>query len=394
VSSIFALSWSPDGRLLALQSEPLRSAAEGVWVVGVDGRGLRRVTRGGKNELVGWTPLAPARPPAAPLLPSERILDARTVATRRPVAALSADGSRVAVVVGRTAADCDHVVVWTPASRTLDRFRPPAPCREGGHDSGPSLYDVELAGSRAAWASYFGCGNSCEFTVTTATLAQRSPVDLASTSSNSSDANVDFHLGGAGDLLVFNDDSRLVRIGGGREQCEKGAGAVASICATLRVGAHACCVDSVVGGLIAIREAEAVAVLDAQGKLVRVFPFGPEEVSAARLDGNGLVVARAGVLELYDIATGAGLLQRPLPAGYRLSDVDGGIAVLRSDDNDTITLLRLQDGSSLTLMPGRRPRLADLEPDGLYYSYATADGGGRVVFLPRAEVLRKLGGGS
>jgi len=38
--------------------------------------------------------------------------------------------------------------------------------------------------------------------------------------------------------------------------------------------------------------------------------------------------------------------------------------------------------------------LADLEPPGLYYSYATEDGGGRVVFVPRAELLQQLGGDS
>ena len=75
--------------------------------------------------------------------------------------------------------------------------------------------------------------------------------------------------------------------------------------------------------------------------------------------------------------------------GHRLADVDGGIAVLRRAD--TVLLLRLGDGHSLTLAPGRGPVLADLEPPGLYYSYATGDGGGRVVFVPRSELLRQLG---
>jgi hypothetical protein len=35
---------------------------------------------------------------------------------------------------------------------------------------------------------------------------------------------------------------------------------------------------------------------------------------------------------------------------------------------------------------------AELEESGLYYAYATADGGGRVVFLPRSEVSSRLGG--
>jgi len=383
--SFSRLSWSPDSRLLALGSPD-------TWVVGVDGRGLRRVASG---VLAGWTPLAPARPPAAPMLPSERVLDARTVETRRPVVALSADGSRVAVIVGRTAADCDHVVVWTSATRDLDRFVSPAPCREGGHDSGPTLYAVALAGSRAAWASYFDCGNYChDVRVTTATLAQRSTVAVVSTSDQAG-SGIDFHLHGAGDLLVFNEGSGLVRIGSGHGNCPDGGGVplpAAAICTTLRDSSQACCVDSVVGALIALRESDAVAVLDGQGKLVRVFPFAAGEVGAARLDGGSLVVARAGVIEVYDAATGAAQLQRPLPSDYELADVDGGIAVLRQ--KNTIRLLKLSDGRSLTLTPGRGPVFADLEPPGLYYSYATGDGRGRLIFLPRTEVLRRIGAGS
>jgi hypothetical protein len=39
----------------------------------------------------------------------------------------------------------------------------------------------------------------------------------------------------------------------------------------------------------------------------------------------------------------------------------------------------------------RAPRFADLEDSGPYYSYAITGGDGRVVFLPRADVERKLG---
>src|SRR5207248_3370383 len=131
------------------------------------GRGLRRIVEGGNNRLVGWTRLAPVRPPAPPLLPSERVVGADTVETVRPVTDLSADGSRVAFAVASTAADCDHVVVWTPATQTLDRFRKPAPCKEG--NSAGAIYDVELAGSRVAWAVVTSCGNECEVELATAT---------------------------------------------------------------------------------------------------------------------------------------------------------------------------------------------------------------------------------
>jgi hypothetical protein len=84
------------------------------------------------------------------------------------------------------------------------------------------------------------------------------------------------------------------------------------------------------------------------------------------------------------------VLQRPLPARFRLVDVDGGIAVLLR--NNVVMLLRLEDGRSLTVTPGRSPVLGEIEAPGLYYSYGTKDGGGQVVFMPKAEILQKLGG--
>jgi hypothetical protein len=195
----------------------------------------------------------------------------------------------------------------------------------------------------------------------------------------------DYAVHGDGDLLVFDG---LMRVGGGHESCQPGF-EVATICATLRRGDYAGPIESVSGGFIATGGSDAVAVLDEHGGLVRVFRFHPADVSAARLDGGRLLVWRFGVLELYDVATGALQLSRPMPAGYRLTDVDGGIAVLLGTNR--IMLLRLDDGRSLTLTPGQEPTLADLEPPGLYYSYATGSGG-RVVFVSRAEIVRRLDG--
>src|SRR5207244_6997431 len=136
----------------------------------------------------------------------------------------------------------------------------------------------------------------------------------------------DYHLRGDGDLLVYSDGSTLARVGVGSAKCGDLA------CTTLRSerDGHVCCPDSVSGGLIALREPGSVTVLDDQGRLVRSFTFAPDDVSAARLDSGRLVVWRFGVLEEYDVATGARLLSRPMPAGYRLADVDGGIAALTS----------------------------------------------------------------
>jgi hypothetical protein len=125
-----------------------------------------------------------------------------------------------------------------------------------------------------------------------------------------------------------------------------------------------------------------VTVFDERGQLVRQFPFWPADVRAARLDGGRLVVWRFGVLEVYELATGVRVRSYPVPTGFRLADVDGGVAVLLG--GVAIKLLRLDDGVSRTITPGGAPVLADLEPPGLYYSYTTG-GGGRITLLPRSE---------
>jgi Tol biopolymer transport system component len=368
------LTWSPAGRLLLLQ------ASNQIWAVGSDGKGLRRLTSEGENDLVGWTSVAPARPPVTPIPPTERVVDANTVATTAPVVSLAADGGTVAFVTQAIPTDCDHVDVWAPGSASVTRFALRAPCGYGDNH----VYDVAVAGSVVAWVSY-SYGRTG---VVVKSPALDHPVSIGPDREGDGitwpTGVPDYHLRGDGGLLVASDGSSLLRIGAGEQKCGDLA------CTTLRGGHddHVCCPDSVSGGLIALREPGAVTVFDDQGRLVRSFPFEPADVSAARLDGGRLVVWRFGALEEYDVATGARLLARLMPAGYRLADVDGGIAVLTSTGG--VELLRLDDARSLTL-PGGDPTLADLEPLGLYYSYPTADGGGRVVFVPRAEILRSLG---
>ena len=74
----------------------------------------------------------------------------------------------------------------------------------------------------------------------------------------------------------------------------------------------------------------------------------------------------------------------PRPSGFELSNVDGGIALLRHEE--TMMLLRLADGRSRTLDTGRGPRLGELEAPGLYFSYSTG-AEGRLVFIPREDLF-------
>ncbi len=381
------LAWSPDGRRLIL------SAHEGdepdqLWAVGGDGHGLRRLTKAGANNPLGWTRLAPVLRPAGPLPLTERVLGPRTISTRKPISELSADRERVAFVSGSSLTDCEHVALWTPAKKSILRVsqRLRAPCSYRGStglvDYG--VYELALAGSQVAWSEVLGCGNNCDVAFATATLPGGRPVglvdDVGESGGGAGGGELEaFNPHGDGDLLVFNPADAIVQI---TKDCSRK-------CKVLRNGAHTYTIDSVSGHLIAVREPKAVAVVDDQGSLVNVLPFARDQVKAARLDGSRLVIARPGVLEVYDAVTGAAVLQRPLPTGYALTEVDGGIAVLQHAG--TILLLRLADGRSLKLTPARGPVLADLEEPGLYYSYAAPKGQGRLVFLPRADLERQLG---
>ena len=286
---------------------------------------------------------------------------------------------------GATAVDCQHVAVWTPGKKAIARFTPPAGC-EGGSTGPPGVSDVELAGSRAAWV-WHGGGNQWSSVLRTASLTHPLTVDL---SDHSRDAGEiwDYRLRGDGELLVFNEGSRIMRIAAGREKCQERALVSTSVCRTIRRGDYATQVDSVSRGRIAVREATEIAVVDAQGKVVRVFTL---KASSAWLDGDDLIVTRANVIERYRIASGARNVSRPLPSGYKVADVDGGTAVLREArvKARSIKLLRLDDGRSVTVAR-RGPMFADLEGPGLYYSYALGQAG-RVAFLSRSEVNRRLG---
>jgi Tol biopolymer transport system component len=381
------LMWSPDGRQLALGD--LAGQPPQLLVVGRDGQGLRHLTSACWNTIAGWTALAPSAQPAPP---SERLLPDGTVATRDPVTGIAADGASVAFIARSSPTDCEHPDIWAQPQSSLRHLETAAaPCRAGTELGNTGVARLALAGTRVVWeSSYLSDSGDCRSALWSESLDEPHLLFLANAFPLSCRSTDVFHLRVDDDLPVFDDGTRLVRIGTGSEKCAKLTFelAPASICTTLSTGAHACCVDSVSGGLIAIREPGAVALLDEQGKLVRLVPFVPSDVSAARLDGVRLVVWRFGRLEVYDVGTGARQLSRPMPIGYRLQDAAGGNALLMSAD--AIMLLRLADGRSFTITPGRRPISADLEQPGLFYSYTTDDGGGRVVFVPASELTRRL----
>jgi hypothetical protein len=380
-------AWSPDGSRLFLDAHPGRATYLGnsdpdqIWSVRLDGHGLRRLTSAGNNGLAGIARLSPAQPPAAAVPPSERVLGPTTLETRRPIGLISADGGRVAYTAATTGTDCEHVSIWAPAKRSILRVwrRLPAPC-EDDEAAGYTVYELALAASFVGWSDIVGCGNSgCGVEFTTAALPEADPIP------SGEDDGADYGEGnyryfgplGHGDIFVSDSGVRVALPGGKARRCNLPRAAYA---------------ESVDGRMIAVEETAGIAVFDNRCRSVKRLRFGRGEVKAALLDGGRLVVERSGQLEVYDVRSGALELQRSLPTGYVLRDVSGGIALLRH--GRAILLLRLADGRSFTLEPGRGRVSADIEAPGLYFAYTTAAGRGRLEFFPRTELERRLSEGA
>jgi Tol biopolymer transport system component len=367
--------WLAGGKRLAIVGRVRDDPAQ-LWSVRPDGSGLRRLTSAGVNEPVGLARPAPARPPAGPPPWSERVLGPTSVETRSPIGLLSADGSRVAYIPRTTRADCQHVSIWTPADGSIERVwqRLPAPCQDEVLGDGDSLFELALARSFISWSEVYLCGNSgCGSELDLAVLPDGNPEAVADDDGTDYGNESHAFFGPLGHGSVFASSSVGIRVAlpdGKIRRCKPGNDDYASV-------------D---GRWIAAYRGPNIVVLDDTCAVVRVFHLG--KVERMLLEGDRLVVARSGQVEAYDVRNGALELQRPLPPGYSLADVSRGIVLLQH--KGTLLLLRPEDGRTYLLQPGRGHVSGELEAPGLYYSYATPQGGGRLVFIPRSELERRL----
>jgi hypothetical protein len=348
-----------------------------------------------------------------------------------PVKELAADGGRVAVLLQTSSQRCTRgrVAVWQPSTRSLAPIGA-SPCSES-LSTGAGIYSVAFAGTRVAYVQ-FGGGNIRELELRSATLAQRRPVTIASASFGLDESSGTYigRVAGDGALLAFDwwnlcpacasdarpqpDRSAVWRIAAGGTACPNAGLGALRRCAVVQAGFGDLRLLSVAGGSLALLQPDgSVAVSSPSGVASATIPFAAGELRAARLDTDGRTLAALVVsggrnaLRVYDAA--GGLMRTfPLPAArtsgdgtcgdpsgcrtpaLRLEDVQSGIAVYVLGPD--VHLLRLADGKSAVVRaPGRSPVHAQLEPDGLYYSYLLAPRASRVAFLPFAAVQARIG---
>src|SRR3954465_7519360 len=135
------------------------------------------------SKLVG---LALAAATAAALVGSGAAAPARTrtLATDGAVAALSADGGRVAVATTALAPACGRVVLWNAPARSSARWNAHTNCGGGRQTSGGQrLTEVALAGARALWVESIS-GNNQELALWSATRGRKPSMLAFATNGN------------------------------------------------------------------------------------------------------------------------------------------------------------------------------------------------------------------
>ena len=353
-------SWSPDGSRVAY------GPSDGLWVIPTTGGKAVHVTRGavalGDSD-PQWDRLGRHASQlggtrgTVPPIPKGKLV-AAGVQAPSPVTLLVADGDRGAYV--SPVEGCGGPEVWEPLTRGLHAV---------ANDSCTGLDDetseVAIAGRRVLWLHTGTEGSNTYLDLMTASLARPwQSVDVLG-------ANEDaYNLYGEGALLVFNtgaDPPRLWRLATTtkvrRSLVKKGPDAFAS---------------SVGAGLIAARRLDgSVAVLRADGTLLRRFKFSPSELHDTRLAKRKLIIVLTHAITIYDADSGRLMKNLPLTtAGFEDAD-ERNAAFVRGSE---VFIVDLASGRRQTIARGAaRPVHAALGDHGIFYSF------GRTVSFKRLK---------
>jgi hypothetical protein len=295
----------------------------------------------------------------------------RSFAATSTVTSLAADGSLTAFAVAPRGRDCYHVDVWNRSSRAVFRLGAARACPPAT-STGNGLVGPVMAGSRALWLTYVG-GNIREWSLWTATTTARTPRRIRFIARDV-DAAPPIVLGQGdssklGFLLPFTVDDTLY-----------GLRANGTSVSLLQAPSRIVAVAAKDGEVAAALESGAVEIVDGAGHLLRTEAFsGP--VSAVAVTGDALVAQQGRVLALRNGVTDHNWT---LPAGARLADADGSIAVyVRGKE---LHVFDLETGVDALFRTTATLPVAQLEPGGLVYA-----AGRSVTFVPLSELLSRLG---
>ena len=370
--------------------------------------------------------------PAAAAAPSNGAI--RTLRTAQPVRYIAADGSRIAVA---TTTDkqgiCDRIVVWSPRKRSTMSFKTGV-CNDVSTID--DIWGLALAGKTASWLEAGG-GNWIELGVFSHTLGSKktklvSPSASYSLSAYESDEYGPYsfvgNVFGAGNLLVFNSWTACMEVPVGWDgatcpQSAPGSGPVmlysnqkllkvvngkdVEVASAPNTQIAVTGPVSVEGPSVAVAVAPAIVAVDAKriaaqnpdgsvtiysakGAVLKSIPVHPGTFSGFALQGSQLVTIRNDKLELYSVSSGKLVKAIKVPDGSLLGGLEKGLVTYV---DYRIHVLRLSDRKDVTFSSLRSDFVdARIDAAGLFYAYNTSGHApGRVVFVPYAKVLKKLG---
>jgi hypothetical protein len=358
----------------------------------------------------------------------------RVLRTRQPVKFIAADGSRVAVATTTEMENvCDRVVVWSPRKRSSVSFKTGV-CNDVSTID--DIWGLALAGKTAMWLEAGG-GNWIELGVFSHTLGSKKTKLVSPSASYSLSAYESYEYGpytflgnvfGAGNLLVFNSWTACMEVPDGWDgatcsqsapgsapvmlysdqkllKVVKGKGVEIASAPNTHIGVTGSV--SVEGPSVAVAVAPAVVAVDAKriaaqnpdgsvtiysakGAVLRSIHVPSGTFSGFALQGSQLVTIRNNKLELYSVSTGKLVKAIPVPGGSQLGGLEKGLVTYV---DYRIHVLRLSDRKDVTFSSPRSDFVnARIDTSGLVYAYnTTGHAPGRVVFVPYAKVLKKLG---
>jgi TolB protein len=403
-------AWSPDGgRIVYLRGRhPARffgaDSDSDLWVMNADGSGKHEITNalaqdGGVNSGPRWAP-GHVSPAAAPVFASRplSISSTRVLPLRDLVGLVVANGTRATFSVQTDAYSCD-LSGWDVRLRSRLTFR--GASNGCGEDS--ALDELAIANARTAWILSFDLDKAQLLVAPRRAARPRLVAGGAGwTAGGGFEGDSLGHLKSEGSLTVFNTwrESASGRVT--RARLWRVAGSSRRL---IRAGPDAVPATAVDRGRIVIaRRGGHIIILRANGSIVRTFKLAGMAIASPRLHASRLYVVRSDRLEAYDLLgrmRRSWPLQRGFFSGPKLVGVDGRFAVYLA--GIAIHVLRLADGADRVLVLRNqcptadlglgRPAAVALEPTGLFFGYNETYTAmpGRVVFVPRRELLAQFG---
>jgi hypothetical protein len=290
--------------------------------------------------------------------------------TARPIAALAADGPRVAFAVRDEATRCNRVMFWNVAWNHVARLTMPNGPSCPARGTADRITRVAIGGSRATWTMTSGRGQT---TVASSIIAC---VEMTVTSFRTGIGVSS--VAGDGRVLAFAPD-RALSLPPSRVAPGLGITAVAPSAQAQGIVGDA--------GRIAVLRDGQVGVQTYTGRPLGVFAVPGARAIALRADR--LVVLRASSVDVFSVGRHARIASWTVPHGTSAAiDAHYGVAVVVV--GRTVHALDLRTGALRVVARAPVAPRAEIEPIGVIYHY-NRGGRGVIRVIPTATVERVIG---